>query len=291
MDRQRPPQIREQFRKELRARLMQEAPIYLNPRRENAWSALLRPAFLRPAMAVSLASLVLIAGAGTAAAGSVPGDPAFVLKKTFEDVQVSLTFDDVQRVQLLAQIADRRLQELQQVANKDDGQQGNKDDKTVAASEEFAKAVAQFRAAVDQVQTVAPADKSEKVQQVVDDSRDKHGALVDQIQQQVTSDKAKDAIERAKDEEDKDTKEEQGHNGGGNSDRKTARPTRSPAPSRTPRPAETRRPSGSPRPTENNNDGQHTDAPRLTATPRASGRIILTPAPPVRQTPGASEKD
>src|SRR6266852_3506797 len=162
--------MRDQFRKELRARLKQEAPIYLNPRRDNAWSALLRPAFLRPAMAVSLAGLVLIAGAGTAAAGSVPGDPAFVLKKTFEDVQVNLTFDDVQRVQLLAQIADRRLQELQQAANKDDGQQ------------------------------------------VVDDSRDKHGALVDQIQQQVTSDKAKDAIERAKDEEDKDTKEEQGHN-------------------------------------------------------------------------------
>jgi hypothetical protein len=291
MDRQRPPQIRDQFRKELRARLMQEAPIYLNPRRDNAWAAFLRPAFLRPAMAVSLASLVLIAGAGTAAAGSVPGDPAFVLKKTFEDVQVNLTFDDVQRVQLLAQIADRRLQELQQAANKDDGQQGNKDDKTVAASEEFAKAVAQFRAAVDQVQTVAPADKSEKVQQVVDNSRDKHGAVVDKLQQQVTSDKAKDAIERAKDEEDKDTNQEQGQNNGGNSDRKTARPTRSPSPSRTPRPAETRRPSQSPRPTENNNDSQHTDTPRPSATPRASGRVTFTPAPPVRQTPGASEKD
>jgi hypothetical protein len=294
VDRNRPPQLRDQFRKELRARLMQEAPIYLNPRRDNAWSALLRPAFLRPAMAVSLAGLVLIVGAGTAAAGSAPGDPAFVLKKTFEDVQVNLTFDDVQRVQLLAQIADRRLQELQQIANKDDGQQNNKDDKTVAASEEFAKAVAQFRAAVDQVQTVAPADKADKVQKVVEDSREKHGNVVEQIQQKVTSDKAKDAIERAKDEEDKDTKEEQqGQSGGGHDDKRTARPTRSPAPSRSPRPNQTARPSVSPRPTEknNNDDGQHSDTPRPTPRASASGRLNLTPAPPVRQTPGASEKD
>jgi hypothetical protein len=291
VDRNRPPQMRDQFRKELRARLMQEAPIYLNPRRDNAWSALLRPAFLRPAMAVSLAGLVLIAGAGTAAAGSVPGDPAFVLKRTFEDVQVNLTFDDVQRVQLLAQIADRRLQELQQIANKDDGQQNNKDDKTVAASEEFAKAVAQFRAAVDQVQTVAPADMADKVQKVVEDSREKHGSVVDQIQQKVTSDKAKDAIERAKDEEDKDTKEEQQGQSGASDEKRTARPTRSPAPSRSPRPSssQTARPSGSPRPTEknNNDDGQHSDTPH----PSASGRLNLTPTPPVRQTPGASEKD
>jgi len=296
VDRNRPPQMRDQFRKELRARLMQEAPIYLNPRRDNAWSALLRPAFLRPAMAVSLAGLVLIAGAGTAAAGSVPGDPAFVLKKAFEDVQVNLTFDDVQRVQLLAQIADRRLQELQQIANKDDGQQNNKDDKTVAASEEFAKAVAQFRAAVDQVQTVAPADKADKVQKVVEDSREKHGNVVDQIQQKVTSDKAKDAIERAKDEEDKNTKEEQeGQSGGGNDDKRTARPTRSPSTSRSPRPnsSQTARPAASPRPTEksDNDDGQHSDAPRPTPRASASGRLNLTPAPPVRQTPGTSEKD
>jgi hypothetical protein len=287
--------MRDQFRKELRARLMQEAPIYLNPRRDNAWTALLRPAFLRPAMAVSLAGLVLIAGAGTAAAGSVPGDPAFVLKKTFEDVQVNLTFDDVQRVQLLAQIADRRLQELQQVANKDDGQQNNKDDKTVAASEEFAKAVAQFRAAVDQVQSVAPADKADKVQKVVEDSREKHGNVVDQIQQKVTSDKARDAIERAKDEEDKNTKEEeQGQSGGGNDDKRTARPTRSPATSRSPRPnSSPARPAVSPRPTEknSNDDEQHSDAPRPTPRASASGRLNLTPAPPVRQTPGASEKD
>jgi hypothetical protein len=293
VDRNRPPQMRDQFRKELRARLMQEAPTYLNPRRDNAWSALLRPAFLRPAMAVSLAGLVLIAGAGTAAAGSVPGDPAFVLKRTFEDVQVNLTFDDVQRVQLLAQIADRRLQELQQIANKDDGQQNNKDDKTLAASEEFAKAVAQFRAAVDQVQTVAPADMADKVQKVVEDSREKHGSVVDQIQQKVTSDKAKDAIERAKDEEDKDTKEEQQGQSGGNDEKRTARPTRSPAPSRSPRPSQTARPSVSPRPTEknNNDEGQHSDAPRPTSRASASGRLNLIPTPPVRQTPDASEKD
>lgn len=267
------PKLRAEFRKELRARLMQEAPAALAPRRGTAWT------FLRPAFAVGLAALVLIAGAGTAAAGSLPGDPAFVLKRTFEDVQVSLTFDEVQRVQLLAQLADRRLQELQQITNTDQKDAKDRDGKAVAASEEFAKAVAQFRAVVDQVQTAAPQDTSDKVQQVVDDARDKHGAIVDQLQLQVSDDKAKDALGRARDDEDKDTKEEQKGQGEGKDDpSKTARPSRSPSPSRSPRASQSPRAGETPGGTERPETARPatprptgTATPRITSSPRPSG--------------------
>jgi hypothetical protein len=56
---------------------MREAAVTLTPkRRDNAWTA-----WLRPALAAGLAALVLIAGATSAAAVSVPGDPAFGLKR------------------------------------------------------------------------------------------------------------------------------------------------------------------------------------------------------------------
>ncbi len=263
------PRLRDEFRKELRARLMQAAPTALAPRRDNAWT------FLRPVMAVGLAALVLLAGAGTAAAGSVPGDPAFTLKKAFEDLQVNLTFDDVQRVQLLAQIADRRLEDLQKVADRADS-----NDRSPAASEEFADAVTKFRTAVDAVQQAAPEDKSSKVQDVVDAARDKHEAILDAVQQKVSNEKAKDAIERAKDEENKDTEDEKKGNSG-NDPKKTPRPSRTPSPSRTPQPSLSPRASGTPRATER---ADRTESPRPSPTARASatGRIDPTPSPSPR---------
>ena len=237
------PKMRDEFRRELRARLMQEAPSALAPRRGTAWT------FLRsPALGVGLAGILLVAGAGTAAAGSLPGDAAFPLKKVIEDVQVNLTFDDVQRVQLLAQIADRRLDELQKVAGRSD--------KAPTASEEFAQAVARFRAAVDAIQQAAPADKSEKVQDVVDAARAKHEAVLDEVQQKVEDEKARDAIERAKDEENKDTKGERDSQK--NDPKKSPRPARTATPTRTSRPS----PSVTPRASE------RTTAPGRSATPR-----------------------
>src|SRR5216683_1236953 len=244
------PKLRDEFRKDLRARLMQQAPAVLAPRRENAWT------FLRPAFAVGLAGLVLLAGAGTAAAGSVPGDPAFGLKKAFEGLQVMLTFDDVQRVQLLAQIADRRLEDLQKVADQAD--------KAPTASEEFAEAVVNFRAAVNAVQQAAPQDKAAAVQDLVEAARDKHEAVLDEVQQKVESEQAKDAIERAKDEENKDTEGEKKDHGDAN---KTPRPSRTPTQNRSPLPSLSPRVTGTPRGTERDD---RTETPRPTATPRGS---------------------
>jgi hypothetical protein len=231
------PRMRDDFRSELRAKLMLEAQTALDPRarRDNAWSGIFTRSWFRPALGVGVAALVLIAGAGTAAAGSLPGDPAFALKKAVEDLQVTFTFDDVQRVQLLAQLTDRRLEELQQVADKQD--------KAPTASEEYAAAVTRFRAAVDALQRAAPQDKADAAQDVADAARDKHDAVLDVIEQKVP-DEAKPALERAKEEEHKD-KGDKDNKGKGNGNTQET-----PQPSRSPRPSETTRVTEAPRRTD-----------------------------------------
>jgi len=248
------PRMRDEFRSELRAKLLLEAQTALDPRtrRDNAWTRVFGGSWLRPALGVGVAALVLLAGAGTAAAGSVPGDPAFVIKKAVEDLQVTLTFDDVQRVQLLAQLTDRRLEDLQKVA----GSQAQ----APTASEEYANAVTRFRAAVDALQQAAPQDKADAAQDVADAARDKHDAVLDVLEQKVP-DQAKPALERAKEEEHKDKGDKDKGKGDGK-DTPKLNGTASPQPSRSPRPAETSRATETPR---------RTDAPTSRpATPRPS---------------------
>jgi hypothetical protein len=186
------PKIRDEFRRELRAHLMREAAITLTgKRRENAWTA-----WLRPALAASLAALVLVIGAGSAAAGSVPGDLTFGLKRAIEEVRVALTFDEVERVRVLAEITDQRLSELERVAARDD--------KAPTASEEYALAVTRFRAAVDTLQQAAPEDKSELAQDVADLAREKHEIILEQLKDRL-SENAKQSVDRATEEEQRDT--------------------------------------------------------------------------------------
>jgi hypothetical protein len=186
------PHLREEFRRELRARLMREAAVTLTgKRRDTAWSA-----WLRPALAAGLAALVLIFGAGSAAAGSVPGDITFGLKRAIEEVRVALTFDEVERVRVLAEITDQRLSELERVAARDD--------RAPTASEEYALAVTRFRAAVDALQEAAPEDRSALAQDVADAAREKHEIVLEHLKARL-SEKAKDSVDRATAQERKDT--------------------------------------------------------------------------------------
>ena len=199
------PRIRDEFRRELRARLMREAAVVLVPKgRDTAWTAWLRrgretawTAWLRPAFVSGLAALVLTVGAGSAAAGSVPGDLTFGLKRAMEEVRVALTFDDVERVRVLSEIADERLSELERVASRDD--------KAPTASEAYRDAVTRFRAAVDALQEAAPeADKSDLAQDVADAAREKHEMVLEYLRERL-SERAKDSVERAIEEERRDT--------------------------------------------------------------------------------------
>lgn len=251
------PRMREEFRRQLRARLILEAQTALAPqRRDNAWTSFFRSSFVRPALAAMVAIVVVLAGAGTAAAGSLPGDPGFGLKRAIEDLQVNLTLDDVQRVQMLAQLTDRRLAELQQVADSAD--------RAPTASEEYAAAVAKFRAAVDALQQAAPQDKADKAQDVADAARDKHDAIIDDLEPRVPAE-AKDALERAQEEEHRD---KPSRNKG---PRRSDDPERQADESRSPRPAETARPAETPRTTEHS-DSSRSPRPTATATPRTTPR-------------------
>jgi len=225
------PKLRDEFRRELRMRLMSEAQLVLRPKtRTSTWVG-----WLRPAMAVGLAAVVLFAGAGVAAAGSLPGDPAFGLKRAFEDARVALTGDDVDRVKLLAQITDTRLAELQQVANRSD--------KAPTASEEYAKAVARFRAAVDALRQAAPADKRAAADEVADAAQAKHEAVLEQLKGQVP-DKAKESLERAIEDE-RNGKIERDNDKRTNEDPSSPRPTRTLEPGRAPTPRATPTPRAS----------------------------------------------
>jgi hypothetical protein len=110
----------------------------------------------------------------------------------------------------------------------------------------------------------------EKVQVVVETSRDKHAPIVDQLQQTVNDDRAREALDRARDEEDKNTSEDNNSGPtGGNVPQKTVRPTRTPTPART---AETTPgATGTPR-------AQETVRP-ASPRPTGSGRIAQTPKP------------
>lgn len=253
------PRMRDEFRAELRNRLILEAQTALAPRpRGTAWTSLLRRSFTRPALAAMVAAIVLLAGTGSAAAGSLPGDPGFGLKRAIEDLQVNLTFDDVQRIQLLAQLADRRLAELQLVAEHED--------RAPTASEQYAQAVAKFRAAVDALQQAAPQDKAEKAQDVAEAAREKHDAIIEDLAPRVTE-KAKDALERAQEEEHRDMPRRNREQKRGDDPGRSP----SPEPSDSARPSETFRSAETPRATERA-DGTRTPRPSGTATPHPSAR-------------------
>ncbi len=101
------------LRAELRASLL-AAPFV--PTSRPAFGRLRAPA-LRPIVAGTLVLALLVAGGGSAAASSLPGDPAFGLKRAVEEVQVALAPDEVARLDTLLTQSDRRIGELETAAS------------------------------------------------------------------------------------------------------------------------------------------------------------------------------
>ena len=102
---------RPEFRAELRSSLL-AAPVSLEAPRASrlGWS---RVFAVRPALAAILILVLLATAGGVAAASSLPGDPAYGLKRAVEDVQVTLSSDDVVRLDTLVMQSDRRLVDLE----------------------------------------------------------------------------------------------------------------------------------------------------------------------------------
>jgi Xaa-Pro aminopeptidase len=135
-------------------------------------------AFVRPALAAAAMLVLVAAGATSAAASSLPGDPLYAVKRAGEDVQVALTFDDVARMHLLSQLADRRLDELAAIAR----QHG-----TLAptARQEYADAVERFADALDDLRAATSEEKREAAQALAEAARAKHRAVLDAVKNQL----------------------------------------------------------------------------------------------------------
>jgi len=183
------PVMREQFRKELRGRLMSEAVAVLAPRP----SRFSFPAMLRPALAAAAILVLVLAGATSAAASSLPGDALYSLKRASEDVRLALTFDDVARTQLLSELTDRRLEELAEIAK-------SRPASAPTATQEYADAVNSFANALDELRGADSEDKRSAAQSLAAAARAKHKAVLDAVKEQLPADAQAD-VQKVNDDE------------------------------------------------------------------------------------------
>jgi hypothetical protein len=183
------PVMRQQFRKELRVRLMSEAVAVLAPRP----SRFSFPAILRPALAASVILVLVFAGATSAAASSLPGDPLYAMKRAGEDVRVALTFDDVARTRLLSELTDRRLEELAEVAKR-------RPSSAPTATEAYAEAVNNFADALDRLRGADSEEKRNLAQDLAEAARAKHKAVLDALKEQLPAEAQSD-VQKVNDDE------------------------------------------------------------------------------------------
>jgi hypothetical protein len=189
------PSVRDDFRKRLRAELMNEAVVLAEARRARRASFAGRFSFLmlrlRPIAVAAGALAIVFAGAGVAAAGSLPGDPAFGLKRAAEEAQVALAPSDGAKAEVLGQIAERRLDELARIADRPD--------KAPTASAEYEAAVKRFASAVEALRAAPPGAKRDAVEKVVEAAREKHEAVLEELKDRLP-DEAKRGLDRATEE-------------------------------------------------------------------------------------------
>jgi hypothetical protein len=197
------PVMREQFRKELRGRLMSEAVVVLAPRP----SRFSFPAILRPALAAAAILVLISAGATSAAASSLPGDPLYAVKRAGEDVRLALTFDEVARTELLSELTDRRLEELAEIAK-------HRPSSAPTATQEYADAVNNFANALDRLRDADSEDKRNAAQTLAEAARAKHKAVLDAVKDQLPADAQAD-VQKVNDDEQERTSPSNNGRGGG----------------------------------------------------------------------------
>jgi hypothetical protein len=137
------PRASARLRAHIRHRLL-TAPA--QPRHARRFAFSLAP--LRPLLAAAVVIMLLSEVAGIAAAASLPGDPAFTLKRAGETVEVAIAGDDISRLTVLVAQADRRLSDLHTALV-------TRPSAVDAAAEEYALAVVRVDVAAETVATDA----------------------------------------------------------------------------------------------------------------------------------------
>lgn len=208
------PVMREQFRKELRGRLMSEAVVVL-AKKPSRFSI---PTLVRPALAAMAVLVLVLAGATSAAASSIPGDALYGVKRATEDVRLALTFDPLARTQLLSEMTDRRLEELAEIAKR-------RPSSASTATQEYADAVERFENALDDLHDAVSEDKRAAAQALAEAARAKHKAVLDAVKERLSEDDQTD-VQKVIDREEERTSPNNPGRGEGGSD---GRPSNAPA--------------------------------------------------------------
>lgn len=168
---------RPDFRSDLRSRLLAQVGPVAQTRRSSPWWALRIPRFALAGVAVVA---ILFGSTGLAAAGSLPGELLFEVKRAAEELALALAFDDETRVQRLAEQASARLAELRRA----DGPGKS------AAALESARALGRLAEVQRASGTDAPASKNAA------DAREQAEAVLRDLEQRLPAEAA-DGIRRA----------------------------------------------------------------------------------------------
>jgi hypothetical protein len=208
--------MRDSFRAQLRAHLLEEAAVALGRRRSEPRLRWLRPALLAAAIAI-----VALGGATSAAASSLPGDALYGLKRGAEDVRLALAFDDLARMQLLSELADRRLDELAEIARQ-------RPAAAATATTEYAKAVQLFTKAVDELRDADSGDKRAMAEALAEAARDKHTAVLNALKTNLPPEAQPALDEMIEQERARETEWQGGAKGGGKPSSPPGRPSPKP---------------------------------------------------------------
>jgi hypothetical protein len=118
------------FRRQLRGSLL-AAPVAFAARRPSPFGRLAVRSAFAPILVLALLAAT---GGGAAAATSLPGDPAFALKRGVEQVQVALASDEIARLETLVSQAEARLADLETLTVRHSNVVGAGVDEYLAAS-------------------------------------------------------------------------------------------------------------------------------------------------------------
>ena len=207
------PVMREQFRKELRGRLMSEAVVVL-AKKPSRFSF---PALVRPALAAMAVLVLVLAGATSAAASSLPGDALYGVKRATEDVRLAFTFDAEARTHLLAELTDERLEELAEIAKR-------RPSYAPTATQEYADAVEAFADALDDLKNAVSEEKRVAAQALAEAARAKHKAVLDAVKDRLSEEDQSD-VQKVIDREEERTSNDPGRGQGGRPSNPPGRPT------------------------------------------------------------------
>jgi hypothetical protein len=202
---------------------MSEAARAHDPRPQRQW--LFAGPWLRPAFAAAVLAVLVVAGATSAAASSLPGDPLYAVKRAGEDVQLAFTFDDVARMHLLSVITDRRLAELAEISKE-------RPASAPTATAEYSDAVDKFADAVDQLRDGESDETRDAAQAVADAAREKHKPVLDAVKERLPEN-AQPEVQKVIEKEEQRTTSEPSRGGQGSSGgERRANPTSRPTPKR-----------------------------------------------------------